>query len=92
MDATEKYIVHQTNATTNQAGGLAHYIFKKFPYANTYISRPQPYKPTGGVDFPGNIQIMGDGKNERFVINLIGQYYPGKPSIDQSILDECSYA
>lgn len=86
LDAKEKYIVHQCNAVTNQAGGLAYYIFKKFPYADIYKHRPFPYRATGD-DFPGHCVIKGDGINERFVINLIGQYFPGKPANENSLLD-----
>lgn len=85
----EKYIAHQCNATTNQAGGLAYYIFKQYPYANIYASRPHPYKPVG-PNFPGNIAIFGDGKESRFVINMIAQYYPGNSMMPTSLLDGIS--
>jgi O-acetyl-ADP-ribose deacetylase (regulator of RNase III) len=87
LDATEKYIAHQCNAVTSQAGGLAHYIFRKYPYSNIYESRPQPYRPMGGKDFPGNIVICGDGVKDRHVINCIAQYYPGKVKDDSLTLD-----
>lgn len=86
LDAKEKYIAHQCNAVTNQAGGLAYYIFKKFPHSDIYKHRPFPYKAVGD-DFPGHCIIKGDGKKDRFVVNMIAQYYPGSPTNIISLLD-----
>jgi O-acetyl-ADP-ribose deacetylase (regulator of RNase III) len=86
LEAKEKYIAHVCNAVSNQAGGLAHYIFKRFPFSDIYRSRPFPYKATGD-DFPGHCIIKGDGKKERYVINMIAQYYPGSPKNPISLLD-----
>lgn len=86
LDAKEKYIAHQCNAVSNQAGGLAHYIFKKFPYADIYKGRPFPYKASG-INFPGHCVIKGDGLKDRFVINIIAQYYPGTPRPGGNLLD-----
>jgi hypothetical protein len=36
LDATEQFIAHQCNCISQNAGGLAFYLFKKFPYANVY--------------------------------------------------------
>lgn len=74
-----KYIAHQCNSLSNKSSGIANAIFQKFPFSDIYSSRPYPYKPTG-FDIPGNIQIKGDGKENRFVINIMGQLYPGKPN------------
>lgn len=71
LDATEKYIAHQTNCVSNGgAGGLAKSIFKKYPYADCYRLRTER-------SIPGTIDIRGNGINERFIINLHGQMYPG---------------
>jgi O-acetyl-ADP-ribose deacetylase (regulator of RNase III) len=71
LQSTEKYIVHQTNCvTTGQAAGIAKAIFDKYPYSNCYYDRIKPSKP-------GTIDIRGDGANQRFVINLHGQIFPG---------------
>lgn len=71
LEATEKYIVHQTNCVSQGgAAGLAFYLFKKFPYADVYANREKP-------DAPGTSIISGNGKDQRYVINLMGQYYPG---------------
>lgn len=66
-----KYIAHQTNAITNTtAHGLAYYLFKKYPYADCYADRKE-------VSTLGTIDIRGNGKDQRFVINMCAQYYPG---------------
>lgn len=86
LDATEKYIAHQCNSVSNQAGGLAYHIFQRFPYANIYAGRPYPYTAVG-QNLPGHCVIKGDGIKERFVINMLAQYYPGKPISETSLLD-----
>jgi O-acetyl-ADP-ribose deacetylase (regulator of RNase III) len=86
LEAKEKYIVHQCNSVSNQAGGLAHYLFKKFPHADIYSGRPYPFK-VNASNFPGNIIIKGNGKDQRFVINAIAQYYPGRSINDIQLLD-----
>jgi O-acetyl-ADP-ribose deacetylase (regulator of RNase III) len=73
IQAKEKYLVHQTNCVSHFAAGIAATIFEKFPYSNIYASRMEE-------DNPGDIIICGNGKDERFVVNLIGQFYPGGPS------------
>jgi len=72
FDAKEKYIVHQCNCVTNKAAHLSFDIFSRYPYANIYKGRE-------GRDKPGSIIVKGNGKDERYVINLLGQIYPGKP-------------
>ena len=71
LEATDTFIVHQTNCTTTSAGGLAFAIFRKFPHANCYIDRERHSRP-------GRIDIRGNGVNQRFVVNLHGQYRPGR--------------
>lgn len=68
-DAT--YLVHQTNCHTHYALGLARDVFTKFPWANVYAKRPSH------VSVPGTIEILGDGKTQRWVVNLNGQNSPG---------------
>jgi len=89
LDSQEKYIVHQTNCVmTGQGGGLAYFMFEKYPYANCYDRSETQEK-----DVPGTIDIRGTGPvrktksgnskgGERYVINLMGQYYPGGPRYD----------
>lgn len=71
LDIDAQYIVHQTNCQSSTAQGLAAKIFLKYPYSNVYHPSFQRK--------PGEIMIMGNGLNQRYVINLFGQYYPGKP-------------
>ena len=46
------------------------HIFNKFPYANVYANRVEE-------DIPGEVVICGNGKDQRYVVNLMGQFYPG---------------
>jgi len=76
LDATEDYICHQTNCTSNgAAAGLAHALFERFPWANCYNDREK-------VSEPGTIELREDsasstcGKNRK-VVNMNGQYKPG---------------
>lgn len=80
LDSKEKYIAHQCNCLTQNAAGTAGAIFYKFPYSNTYANRVTP-------DTPGLIQIMGNGEDQRYVINMFAQYYPGKPKYPNSSFD-----
>ena len=71
LDATEKYICHQTNClSTGQAAGIARAIFDRFPYADCYTN-PQEKR------IPGTIDIRGDGSDNRYIVNMNGQVYPG---------------
>ena len=78
LDATEKYIAHQTNCTSKSASGVAQAIFAHYPYSNIYASRAHN-------DLPGHILISGDGKEERFIINMMAQHYPGAPRTNSSL-------
>src|ERR1700722_1051082 len=86
LEAEERYIAHQCNCVSNQAGGLAHYLFKKFPHADFYSARSIPFKITSS-NSPGNIVIKGNGEDQRFVIGILGQLYPGSPKYPNSITD-----
>jgi O-acetyl-ADP-ribose deacetylase (regulator of RNase III) len=78
--ATEKYIAHQCNCITQNSSGVAKAIFDKFPYANTYATRTEP-------DALTTIKILGNGQDQRYVINMFAQYYPGKPKYPHSSKD-----
>lgn len=81
LDSKEKYIVHQTNCiSTGSAGGIARLIFDKYPYADTYKNRIKDGKT-------GTIEIFGDGKDQRFIINSNSQFYPGYPKFPDSEFD-----
>lgn len=78
LEAKEKYIVHQTNCVTTQGGGLAKFLFKKFPYADIYTTRTKEDCDLATLrDKPGSITVSGNGQDERFIIHLMGQLYPG---------------
>lgn len=68
---TTKYIAHQINCRSKLSKGLSYELFQKYPYSNVYAD--------GTKRVPGNIIIRGDGEDERFIINMAGQYYPSKP-------------
>ncbi len=80
FDSKEKYLIHQTNCVTNKAAHLSKDVFARYPYADVYASRTEPNKP-------GTIEVRGNGNDQRYVINLMGQYYPGKPKYPYSTLD-----
>lgn len=80
FDSDAKYIAHQCNCVTNRSKHMAAAMFKRYPYADIYSSRTEP-------DTPGDIIISGNGQDERFVISLLGQYYPGKVRYPSSELD-----
>jgi O-acetyl-ADP-ribose deacetylase (regulator of RNase III) len=76
LNCDAQYIAHQTNCISQNAGGLALDLFIKYPYADCYKRRKND-------DVPGTINIRGDGKEQRFVIALFAQYYPGGPKTDR---------
>lgn len=77
LEANTKYIAHQCNCKSNNFAGLAKSIFTKFPYSNTYKDRIYT-----GYNFPGRIDVLGNGEENRFVINMYVQFWPGKPGKD----------
>ncbi len=68
-----KCICHQCNCVTTGSAGIARKIFAKYPFSNIYKTRK-------GKDSPGTIAIRGTGK--KYVVNMLAQYYPGKPKYD----------
>ena len=80
FDAKEKYLVHQCNCQSKKSSGIAREVFTKYPYSNIYENRNIP-------DKVGSICIKGNGIDRRYVINLFGQNYPGKPSFSPFSLD-----
>jgi O-acetyl-ADP-ribose deacetylase (regulator of RNase III) len=80
FEATEKYLCHQCNCVTNKAAHLAFDVFEKYPYADIYTPRTE-------ADKPGRIIVKGNGQDQRFVVAMLGQYYPGKPKYPLSTLD-----
>lgn len=72
LSADEQYIAHQCNCVTTSAAGLADVIFKKWSYADCYSIRWEK-------DKPGTIDVRGNGYQNRYVVNMFAQVYPGKP-------------
>ena len=88
LEAQEQYIAHQCNCLTQNSAGAAKAIFDKYPYANTYERRVKDADgQTTNIDVPGTIAIMGDGQEQRYVINMYAQYYPGRSKYPLSTLD-----
>jgi O-acetyl-ADP-ribose deacetylase (regulator of RNase III) len=73
VNATEQYIVHQTNCCTTYPKGLSKHIFDKFPDANVYKCRNHFLK---NYDKPGTIIVRGK------IINAMGQWDKSKPKGD----------
>jgi len=59
---------------SNKGDPLTQQVFEKFGFANIYSERMATKKSV-----PGTYQIKGDGKKNRFVMNMIIQFYPGAP-------------
>lgn len=68
-----EYICHQCNCVTERSAHLSKSVFTRFPHADIYSDRKDGHR-----DEPGSIVVCGDGKTERYVVNLLGQYYPGR--------------
>lgn len=64
-------ILHQCNCVTRESAFLAKEIFEKYPFSNTYRDREKP-------SFPGTVSVLQGKKSKKIIINLYGQYYPGK--------------
>ena len=82
--ANEQYIAHQCNCVTTYAAGAAKAIFDKYPYANTYKLRTCDKPDTSQIN---TIGIHGNGSDERYIINMYAQVYPGSPKYLNSKLD-----
>ena len=80
LECDARYICHQCNCITTHSAGIAFDIFNKFPYSNIYKGRTI-------WDTPGTIKICGNGEDERYVINMLSQVYPGTPKYPNSYED-----
>lgn len=69
----ETYLCHQCNCVSSRSAHLSSAVFKKYPYADVYTGRTR-----SNPDTPGTIKIRGNGADQRYVINLFGQMWPGK--------------
>jgi len=89
LESDAKYICHQCNCITTSSSGIAAAIFNKFPYSNIYTHRESYFidqLPLEGEQ-PGDIVIKGNGKDERYIINMMGQLYPGGIKYQNSTKD-----
>jgi len=73
LDATETYLCHQCNCVTRRSKHLSKTVFTQFPYADIYSARQKPAQP-------GTVDIKGNGTIQRYIINMLGQYYQGCPN------------
>ena len=74
MDSKADVIGQQCNCVTmGKAKGLAAQIFARFPYADVYKDRTEHNRAVAGT-----WSLHGNGKEERYVLNIYGQYYPGE--------------
>ena len=83
-------IVHQCNCVSRNAAHLAKTIFSVFPWADIYKERDDKiidYNNFAQGEGPGNILIRDNVKDEKFVINLLGQVFPGRPRFPDSNID-----
>ena len=83
LDSTETYLCHQCNCYSTRSAHLARSVFKRFPYADIYTERKSP-------DQPGTVILRGDGGDQRYVANLLGQVYPGVSRYPEGKLDGSS--
>ena len=80
FDSKEKYLCHQCNCITKRAAHLSKDVFTNYPYADVYTNRQEH-------DEPGTIIIRGNGLDQRYVVNMFGQFYPGSPKFPDSSKD-----
>lgn len=82
-----KYIAHQCNCLSQKAAGLAKVFFNTFPWCNMYADRVPINNPSFHPDCPGVISIHGNGQDQRYIVNMLGQLWPGKPKYPKDKID-----
>ncbi len=82
-----QYIAHQCNCISKHAYGLAKILFETFPWSDIYKERVSTDHSDFHPDCPGEISIHGNGQDQRYVINMLAQFWPGKPKQNEDILD-----
>lgn len=86
FDSDVQYIAHQCNCVTTVGAHLSKEVFRKYPYADIYSCRTKTdWKDS--KDKPGTIIIKGNGADQRYVINILAQVFPGKPKFPESKTD-----
>ena len=78
LETSYQYIAHQTNCVSTNYAGLAKFLFDKYPFAKTSAQRTNQAKL-------GDIDICSDGINNRYIINMYAQYYPGESKYSNGI-------
>lgn len=74
-------------STGTRGDPLTQLVFEKYPYANCYVDRVATKKFV-----PGSLQIKGDGKKNRFVVNMFVQFYPSAPKYpNDNIIKRCEW-
>lgn len=76
ITTTAQYLINICDCVSiGQKGDpIVRIVFEKYPYANCYTSRLTTTK-----SLPGTSQLTGDGKTQRYIINMFAQFYPGAP-------------
>ena len=85
INSEAKYIAHQCNCLTTYGAGTAKAIFDSFPYSDIYKTREKCFDWEKSRDKPGIIIIKGNGQDQRFVINMLAQVFPGKPKYNEGV-------
>jgi len=75
LECDAQYIAHQSNCVSRLSNHLAKSIFGRFRYADIYAERARG----NYIHIPGELYIRGNGEDQRYVINLMGQVLPGGP-------------
>lgn len=86
LDSEAQYIAHQCNCVTTRGAHLSRDIFSRYPYADIYSCRTKT-DWRNSEDKPGTITVKGNGVDQRYVINMFGQIFPGKPKFPDSKID-----
>jgi O-acetyl-ADP-ribose deacetylase (regulator of RNase III) len=87
FESNAKFIAHQCNCMTDRAAHLAQAVFEHYPWADIYSPRAGiSQRPVEGEE-PGNIIIRGNGLDQRYVINMLGQLFPGRSKYPDSDKD-----
>ena len=74
LDSDAEFIAQQCNCKTDYALGLAKVIFNRYRHADIYSGERRCARVPGTVDVRG-----GGADGRRGVLNMFGQYSPGKP-------------
>lgn len=97
LQAKETIIAHQVNCF-GQAGGLAYYIFKKWPDAGKDYHQVVERMMRRGkqINLLGIAQLTGQQPDGHIIANLYGQYYPGRDfrplMLERSLINLAEFA